>query len=751
MPDIWMDVDVALAEVPVNLMPLIDDTDFKTIEDAVAYNASGMDLRWNFVTAGGSFTSTPVTPTTSGTYDWTHQGDGIYTIEIPASGGASINNDTEGFGWFSGKATGVYPWRGPVIGFRAAALNDALIDGGDNLDVNVTQFGGTNGTFSGGRPEVNASHFAGTAVGSATVNANMTQISGDSTAADNLEAYCDGTTPQPVNVTQFGGSAGTFTSGRPSVNASHIGGTSQTGRDIGASVLLSSGTGTGQVSLSSGQVTVSTNNDKTGYGLADGAITAAKIAGDAITAAKVAADAVAEIQSGLATSTALATAQADLDILTGTDGVILATTQANYAPAKAGNQMDLVNTPNATAVTAIQSGLSTHSAADVWSVGTRVLTAGTNIVLAKGTGITGFNDIAATDIVSGGAINTSSGAVSNVTTVATATNLTNLPTIPNNWITAAGIAADAVTEIQSGLATASALATVDSNVDAILVTSLKLDDTLEDDGGTFRFTTNALEQAPSGGGGGGDATEAKQDQIIALIGTPVASLATDIAGVKSDTGAILDDTGTSGVVVASGSKSGYSLAQSFPSNFASLAINASGHVVLQDASLTTGKLGTFALAKGTNITGFNDLSAAQVNAEADTALADYDAPTKAELDALQSHGDSTWATATGFSTFDPANDTVARVTLVDTVTTLTGHTAQTGDAYAAVVSAVPDSIPADGSRPSIQQAIYMLTQLLTESSIEGTTWTIKKPDGTTTLFTITLNDAEHATSKTRAT
>lgn len=41
----------------------------------------------------------------------------------------------------------------------------------------------------------------------------------------------------------------------------------------------------------------------------------------------------------------------------------------------------------------------------------------------------------------------------------------------------------------------------------------------------------------SGGGGGGDATEAKQDQIIALIGTPSVDLATDIAAVKSDTGA----------------------------------------------------------------------------------------------------------------------------------------------------------------------------------------------------------------------
>ncbi len=51
------------------------------------------------------------------------------------------------------------------------------------------------------------------------------------------------------------------------VDTIQVGGTTQTARDIGASVLLSSGTGTGQVSLSSGAVTVGTNNDKTGYSL----------------------------------------------------------------------------------------------------------------------------------------------------------------------------------------------------------------------------------------------------------------------------------------------------------------------------------------------------------------------------------------------------------------------------------------------------------------------------------------------------
>src|SRR3990167_1201692 len=126
---IWMDVDIALASVPVNAMPLIDSTDFKTIEDAVVFNQAGLALLWHFTTTAGVTTSTAVTPTSGGDYDWTDQGtSGMYAIEIPASGGASANNNTEGFGWFTGVATGILPWAGPIIGFRAAGLNNALVD-----------------------------------------------------------------------------------------------------------------------------------------------------------------------------------------------------------------------------------------------------------------------------------------------------------------------------------------------------------------------------------------------------------------------------------------------------------------------------------------------------------------------------------------------------------------------------------------------------------------------------------------------
>lgn len=127
MPDIWIDVDVALTEVPVNIMPLVDDSDFITIEEAVAYNAAGMDLNWNFITSAGALSQTNVVPTTAGLHDWVHEGNGMYKIEIPDTGG-TINNDTEGTGWFTGVATGILPWRSPIFSFRAAGVNDILID-----------------------------------------------------------------------------------------------------------------------------------------------------------------------------------------------------------------------------------------------------------------------------------------------------------------------------------------------------------------------------------------------------------------------------------------------------------------------------------------------------------------------------------------------------------------------------------------------------------------------------------------------
>jgi hypothetical protein len=68
-----------------------------------------------------------------------------------------------------------------------------------------------------------------------------------------------------------------------------------------------------------------------------------------------------------------------------------------------------------------------------------------------------------------------------------------------------------------------------------------------------------------------------------------------------------------------------------------------------------------------------------------------------------------------------------------------------------LTAVIPDSIPADGTRPSMKQALYMIVQFLMERSVSSTTMTVKKVDGSSALLTLTLNDATSPTSITRAT
>jgi hypothetical protein len=87
-----------------------------------------------------------------------------------------------------------------------------------------------------------------------------------------------------ANITHFGGTAGTFASGRPEVNTTHIAGSavSTSTAQIGVNVVNAGGTAWASGSLTSGV-------------FAAGAINAAAIAADAIGASELAADAVAEI------------------------------------------------------------------------------------------------------------------------------------------------------------------------------------------------------------------------------------------------------------------------------------------------------------------------------------------------------------------------------------------------------------------------------------------------------------------------
>jgi hypothetical protein len=161
-------------------------------------------------------------------------------------------------------------------------------------------------------------------VEAATVNANVTQISGDSTAADNAESFFDGT-----------GYAGT-NNVIPTVTTL-TGHTAQTGdayavvahADYGNAKLVRSTTPANTLTVDASHQALAltnavTNDAITAAAIANGAIDAATfaagaidadaiadgaidngaLAADAISAAKIAADVTTELQSGLATATA---------------------------------------------------------------------------------------------------------------------------------------------------------------------------------------------------------------------------------------------------------------------------------------------------------------------------------------------------------------------------------------------------------------------------------------------------------------
>lgn len=91
----------------------------------------------------------------------------------------------------------------------------------------------------------------------------------------------------------------------------------------------------------------------------------------------------------------------------------------------------------------------------------------------------------------------------------------------------------------------------------------------------------------------------------------------------------------------------------------------------------------------------------------------------------------------------------------DTVTSSSGiHvTSLSQDAVEDILSTytITESYAADGSNPTMAQALWLIQQALTEFTISGTTITVKKKDGATTAATFTMNSATAPTSRTRAT
>jgi hypothetical protein len=94
---------------------------------------------------------------------------------------------------------------------------------------------------------------------------------------------------------------------------------------------------------------------------------------------------------------------------------------------------------------------------------------------------------------------------------------------------------------------------------------------------------------------------------------------------------------------------------------------------------------------------------------------------------------------------------------------ITGGTAGTSDGLKLVAgsggldlrgditqNAMVEAYAADGSAPTLAQALFLTMQSVGEVSVSGTTMTVKKLDGTTTAATYTLDSSTAPTSRTRA-
>lgn len=211
---------------------IVDSTD-GTPETGVVFNTSGIDLKYWRHGANAVTDITEVTQTVNGAHTdggFVAVGFGVYRLDLPDAAVASGVTSVEIIGTVTGMVVigGTVELSPPAntVAFGGTTVTgrdlgaSVLISSGTGtgqlsvtsgvIASNVTQFGGTNLTATGGRPEVNTSHWGGTAVASATVSANATQwggtavasarplvdavlISGDSTAADNIELVYDDT------------------------------------------------------------------------------------------------------------------------------------------------------------------------------------------------------------------------------------------------------------------------------------------------------------------------------------------------------------------------------------------------------------------------------------------------------------------------------------------------------------------------------------------------------------------------------
>ena len=173
--------------VDVMLGPFVDDTDGKTTEEALTLAQADLQLSKNCGAAAQKNEGTSATHLYGGNY------------KVPLN---TTDTETLGHLRLMCKESGALPVKEDFM-VVPANVYDSLVGGSDTLNADVTQWSGSNVATPtvAGVPEVDVTYIEGTVHSGATMRANVIQISGDTTAADNLGLDYDGTGYAKANST----------------------------------------------------------------------------------------------------------------------------------------------------------------------------------------------------------------------------------------------------------------------------------------------------------------------------------------------------------------------------------------------------------------------------------------------------------------------------------------------------------------------------------------------------------------------
>ena len=676
----------------------------------------------------------------------THATNGIYTLVMTTG-----NTDTLGRLQITcNKSTYQVPQM--QITVLTAKVFDSIVAGSDNLEVDAIQLLGTAilTPATAGTLDVNTK-----LLGGATVNATTSvTIPGSSTLATTGGAVASVT-----------GSVGSVTG----LTAANLDTTV-------SSRMATYAQPTGFLAATFPVTVASTSNITSVAGCA-----VTSIATDAISAASLSAAGVTKIQSGLATPTNITAITGNItgnlsgSVGSVTSAVTVGTISPNVITASA-LATDAVNEivdqvwdellSGHTTSGSTGAGLSAAGAAgDPWSTalpgsygaGTAGKIVGDNLNAtissrASQTSLDTLDDLVDTEVA---AIKTKTDQLT--FTVANQIDANSL-TIGANAITASALATDAVNEIQSGLATPTNITAATGIVlSGVTHTGARIPNvTLTD------TATNLTNAATSG-----DLTATMKSSVTTAV--PTVSQTADqvwdelLSGhaVSGSTGAGLSAAGAAGdpwstLIPASygAGTAGKILGDNVNATISSRASQTSldtldDYVDTEVAAIKTqtDKL-TFTVANQVDANSLTNggLSASATrsaiglaSANLDTQIGTLATPTNITA--------GTITTVTNLTNAPTSGDLTA--TMKSSVTAAVPTAAQN---FAAVLTtALTESYAADGSAPTLAQAILLIQQSLHEFAINSTTRTVKKLDGSTTAATFTLDSATAPTSTTRAT